>query len=323
MSAIVCPRCGGSQCRLIAPGYYECTSQVVAAVVAAGTQGVIQNTPVYGVCGHRYQAAGGLAPSRERKCGCGFLAVAGCVTCDTPLCGPHAEQGLRQGRVYCAAHAADTDRAIAAATAAEQSLADTEHAHAVAMWEAQVVTLLNAVSDRVERNIRARVEIRHDPRNSELQAMRAETLDHDAVDAWFLGAVTADPSELVREKHGRLRRRERIETGWLFWQHLSDEWNSARGQMQHATHRLWEGHIYYFSDGRVEYRPREGETREPKLSIDTLRKMLGRTSLRPLSFPPFPRRDGQGSWSPYASWVASWQPPAGRPVIGADDAPAW
>lgn len=76
-----CPSCGGTQRRVIAPGYWECQTMNVIGM-APGQQ------PVTRVCGHRYQEGPGGDRGAER-CGCGMYAVGACRVCETAVCGQH------------------------------------------------------------------------------------------------------------------------------------------------------------------------------------------------------------------------------------------
>jgi len=91
-----CPRCGGSSRRMLAPGYYECTSITERPGYMPGPGGTWIPGPERGVCGHRYQEAVGPALG---QCECGVFAVATCQQCGKPLCGEHMYEW--HGRIYC------------------------------------------------------------------------------------------------------------------------------------------------------------------------------------------------------------------------------
>jgi hypothetical protein len=79
-----CPRCGGTQRRILAPGFFECTTQTLTGVAPHrdGSGGV----PIYRACGHQYQDA---PPGLGALCECGLGAVGACKSCGKPLCGRH------------------------------------------------------------------------------------------------------------------------------------------------------------------------------------------------------------------------------------------
>ncbi len=97
-----CPKCGGTNVRLITPGYVECFTDVQMgwneappAVTGAG----FQRTPVFARCGHRFQVAAGATEC----CGvdsCGRDSIGRCQgSCGRRLCGRH---GTASGSLLCA-----------------------------------------------------------------------------------------------------------------------------------------------------------------------------------------------------------------------------
>jgi hypothetical protein len=116
MAAASCPRCGSTSARLLTPGYVECNGEVLKNVIPAGMQGNVSDVPLYGRCGHRYQA--GTAASVAAQCSCGMFAVAACVRCGEALCGQHLS--IRHEQVLCSEHAAEQARADAAVEAAAE-----------------------------------------------------------------------------------------------------------------------------------------------------------------------------------------------------------
>ena len=87
MSTVICPNCGGTLNRLLAPGYYECASTIVENVVPRGWHGNAQDIPITRICGHRFQVGG--APQLA-QCSCGMFAVGSCRQCGEARCGTHA-----------------------------------------------------------------------------------------------------------------------------------------------------------------------------------------------------------------------------------------
>lgn len=90
---MACPICGSDVRRLIAPGYYQCTADVVIGVTG-------DNLPVPGECGHRYQDGGGSSSHQHADlCACQTIAIRYCGRCSTPLCGDHG--ATFDGRWHC------------------------------------------------------------------------------------------------------------------------------------------------------------------------------------------------------------------------------
>ena len=94
-----CPRCRGSLRRMLAPGYYECTSITERPGYMPGLRGTWIPGPERVVCGHKYQE--GVGPALG-QCDCGVFAVATCQQCGEPLCGKHMHEW--DGRTYCRTH---------------------------------------------------------------------------------------------------------------------------------------------------------------------------------------------------------------------------
>lgn len=94
-----CPGCGGVQRRLIAPGFYECTS----SVLISGGQGTPPGSPgIGGRCGRRYHEGSSGVTSEPILCTCGVFAIGRCSDCRTPLCG---DCGARfDSRFLCHTH---------------------------------------------------------------------------------------------------------------------------------------------------------------------------------------------------------------------------
>lgn len=101
MSPAACPRCGGRDRRLLAPGFFECRSKVIIDLVPAGRHGSASEIPVHGVCGHRYQTA--VTSGSTNHCACGMFAVGICRQCSKFLCGEHGSHDAAGGFV-CVAH---------------------------------------------------------------------------------------------------------------------------------------------------------------------------------------------------------------------------
>lgn len=97
-----CPKCGGLGRRMLAPGYFMCTTTVLRGVIPAGTQGNTSPIPVEEPCGHRYQEATGAANAPSATCECGIFAVGVCRECERAVCGRHSEVvGIRLACTWC------------------------------------------------------------------------------------------------------------------------------------------------------------------------------------------------------------------------------
>jgi hypothetical protein len=87
--------CGGTQRKLIAPGYFECqsdTSFFAPGVTAAGQQ-ILKH---HRICSNRYQE--GSTVSSLGLCFCqSTLAVGLCIDCRRPVCGVHSDVDMAAG----------------------------------------------------------------------------------------------------------------------------------------------------------------------------------------------------------------------------------
>lgn len=90
MSGRQCPRCGGTELREITPGFFECSSRVLAGVFPPEATGGAGPIPDYHPCGHRFNLG---APGATPLCACGRYSVGRCQDCRQPLCGIHGSSG--------------------------------------------------------------------------------------------------------------------------------------------------------------------------------------------------------------------------------------
>ena len=118
MQNVTCPMCGGLSNRLLAPGYFECTSSVVTDVVPPGAHGNASHIPITRTCGYRFQV--GTAASAGAQCWCSMYAVGTCRTCGQALCGQHGSQDAG-GSFLCNHHIQEDARRRAAAQAREDA----------------------------------------------------------------------------------------------------------------------------------------------------------------------------------------------------------
>ncbi len=87
METSACPRCGGVANRLLAPGFYECTSSVLTDVVPPNQYANPSAIPLTRTCGHHFQV--GTGQPAAAQCSCGMFAVGTCHQCGEPRCGQH------------------------------------------------------------------------------------------------------------------------------------------------------------------------------------------------------------------------------------------
>ncbi len=91
-----CPVCNGPERRLLAPGFWECTSlRTIETQVMVFDVGINTMRPATSVtrvfCGHRYHeadAAGDAVPAIA-YCGCGVRSIGHCGDCGSAVCGFH------------------------------------------------------------------------------------------------------------------------------------------------------------------------------------------------------------------------------------------
>lgn len=189
MSRMACPRCGGEDRRVIAPGYFECASLIPV------TQGLTPaGVPVPGsaACGHRYQ--GGTPVNAAGVCACQTNAIGTCAECARPVCGDHSE--LAEDKRIC--------------VTCLQARA-TQEMDAVASSHAEVIAGLQAVANPVERLLRTAWYVVNATYNSHVQRRTgASGNDLYTVFPEFAGA----PS-------GKIRR------DGQYWKVPKDHWDSA------------------------------------------------------------------------------------------------
>jgi hypothetical protein len=135
---MACPRCGGEGKKVIAPGFYECTSFINASKPVRTAAGVTM-MGVSVVCGNRYQL-GSPMPAAQ-ACSCRTFSIGTCHDCGRPVCGDHSR--LDGGQRVCLDCIQDRRRQ-------EQDVRDTAHnaAHQAAIAE------MRALADPTERLLR-------------------------------------------------------------------------------------------------------------------------------------------------------------------------
>jgi hypothetical protein len=138
MALVVCPQCGQSDVRPLAPGYYECVGPVLRDVVPAGAAGNPTAVPVTGPCGHRFQTG---QHASAPACTCGMFAVGTCTQCGLSICGTHGEDD-GGGHFVCKQHRIDAE----SIAASEQASARREALTAAAAETARVLAARRAAA---------------------------------------------------------------------------------------------------------------------------------------------------------------------------------
>jgi hypothetical protein len=148
-----CPKCGGSSLTQITPGFFECTSLVVVAVI--DRPGGMGPMPAEHPCGHRFQV--GVASSAE-LCRCGRQSIGRCADCARPLCGI---DGTTRGLFLCpeCINQRDQRRRAEERAAAEQQQAAAERTLAEA--ESRRAAAIAALSAAQGADATIRVIIAH------------------------------------------------------------------------------------------------------------------------------------------------------------------
>lgn len=83
-----CPKCGGQQRRQLAPGYWECQTDVLIPGMVPSPTGALLPGPLNATCGHRYQEGGERVG--DAQCYCGTFAIGTCKRCGRAVCGDHS-----------------------------------------------------------------------------------------------------------------------------------------------------------------------------------------------------------------------------------------
>lgn len=125
---VACPRCGGTEYRLIAPGFVECIAMVGFPDPSSPRHELTARQ-----CSARYHTTTPGSPAAaagSAACACGLFAIGACPRCDTPYCGDHS--WLRDGQRLCSncAHAFDDQSAKSRAQAQEAHLAQVRASNA-------------------------------------------------------------------------------------------------------------------------------------------------------------------------------------------------
>lgn len=272
MSAGPCPKCGGRERRLLAPGYFECMSRVLRDVVPPAPPGVLGDVlgrPLYGPCGYRYQA--GPQSADGRACECGMFAVGECQACGKAVCGQHGAHS--HGRFVCVAHIREAE--AEASASAEQR----QRAERAAIRESLDRALVTA-SDSFERLVLAAHWVALEPpkfREHGVDSGRLALLfdalqeagdhlsddgsvwwDQEALCAWFAQGASERGVPTVnqaREREtttvfGKTRRRLVSEPAWIIEQ--AEYKGRDLGKERYAAVALFgDGHVAYAYHGQA------------------------------------------------------------------------
>lgn len=287
-----CPVCGGSERKLLAPGFYECTSlkldgEKLVGVVPPGQMGAPPpGIPIYGpnyvVCGHRYQEGGSMTATPQ--CACGMFSVGSCVKCGAFVCGQHAT--MTAAGVACAEHAremakaqADAARAAAELAEAAQQEGRARNEAARTEWEQHVARVLEAVEHPTERRLRAIVEIGA-ANTPELGKIRWRPWTDREVADWFLSIVKSAPSEISLWERRVWGDKKVANRGWQFQ-------SSMTRPGPNGTTRP--GEIVILATGRLRYGHQDGYDLGPRdsegFSGNALAEMFKLAELKPLDLP--------------------------------------
>lgn len=119
-----------------------------------GLHGNPGSVPVYGTCGHRYQAgigfAAGTAPSTP--CACGMFAIGVCRGCDKPLCGTHG--AMFGARFLCHDCYVEAHEEAEQAAHRERDRQRADSARRYEQWLERVRDDLAGMADETERLVR-------------------------------------------------------------------------------------------------------------------------------------------------------------------------
>lgn|SRR5579862_5695918 len=115
---MACPSCGGSDRISVAPGFWECCSQLAERrpgrvpdpMGPAGATMPITDI-IYRTCGVRYHEAAGSGVTL--LCECSTFAIGVCGECMKPVCGDHSR--LLDGQRLCISHVRAKEEAAAKA----------------------------------------------------------------------------------------------------------------------------------------------------------------------------------------------------------------
>jgi hypothetical protein len=273
MATPACPRCGGTSSNLLAPGYHECTSQMLVNVVPPGAQGNPGPVPIYQMCGNRYKT--GAAAVGAPQCACGMYAVGACRDCGEPLCGRHVN--TRNDTVLCADHANAVDRA----RAQEKANRKDQQLQALHAWEADAVEALLAVPDRVERFLRAVVEIEH-ARTPDLNALLKGQPSNRAIADWLIAHAAPPLTNVLIYEQGLFGSKQRRYPGWTFSGGSVAIYNFPHGEKA-------PGAISVLTDGRIYYDRSFTPAENDRFNAEAIKRIYRCARVQPLGLPPRPR----------------------------------
>ncbi|GIH16647.1 hypothetical protein Raf01_48190 [Rugosimonospora africana] len=257
---------------MLAPGYYECTSQALVNVIPPGAQGNLGSVPVYQPCGHRYQS--GATSAGTPQCACGMYAVGACRDCGKPLCGRHVN--IRNDTVFCAEHAS----AVEQARVQERAQHKERQLQALRAWEADVVRALLAVQDRVERFVRAVAEVEH-AQTPELKALISDQPSDRAIADWLIAHASPPLGNILIHEQGLFGVKQCRYPGWSFHEGSVAIYNFPHGETR-------PGAISVLKDGRIYYDRSFEPAKNDRFNAAAIKRVYQNARMRPLRLPPRP-----------------------------------
>jgi hypothetical protein len=269
-----CPSCGGAEASILAPGYFECTTVNLANVVPAGAQGNLTDVPIYVKCGHRYQ--GGPVMAGVPQCWCGMYAVGACKECREPLCGQHFL--IRSEVVYCSKDAANLDQAAADAmqAAADAKACEDAARHAgyqvkAEAWEAEILRAFVAITDPIERYVRAVKEVGKNP-PTKLKVLIGHRPSDGQFAEWLINRWRIPPKMVQIEEQSLFGSKRVHQPGWSF-----------------SGDSTAPGAISVLQDGRVHYGRSFHQGGSETFGAKAISQLFDYAGLRPLDLPPRPK----------------------------------
>ena len=227
-----CPKCGGSSLSQITPGFFECTSLVVVAVIHRPDG--MGPMPAEHPCGHRFQVD--VTGSAE-LCRCGRQSIGMCADCARPLCGI---EGTSRGIFLCpeCVSRRDQRRRAEERAAAEQQQAAAAQALAEAESRcAAAIAALAAAHDAggtISVIIANAVDIPDEVAKAawlRLVVSKAIAPTHEIVTATGLRHILYDSDDPGRG----WREVSRSEAWWMDNGRSSDRWLGSDGSMWAAA----------------------------------------------------------------------------------------
>lgn len=217
-----CPRCGGTERRVISPSYFECDTVSYEQVLDASGVPMGERPTV---CGHRYREGAPPSAGSPTCQVCGTYSIGVCQECSKDVCGDHGQ--LAQDQLVCRAHVEAW--AQDAATAKELQRREA-HERAAALWDIPS-NYEDLVAIQVGRDMGSRdalVFLRRAVKvaRSEGLSPQCDVLDGSAV------RTSRDPRKAIKARFVRFSNRRPV---WQVW---------------YASPRTSDRAVYYFDEAR-------------------------------------------------------------------------